>query len=91
MTCHGSRDPSNLASTSVTMTLHYHLVREQEQPSLSRTHHGEYDFTTESSDQTVEDLMNIVQERIVSLEEFKARGLKAQGVEIRIYEVIQLW
>ena len=35
--------------------------------------------------------MNIVQEQIVSLEEFKARGLKVQGVEIRIYEVIQLW
>ena len=90
MACHGSRDPSNLASTSATMTLHYHLVRKQEQSSLSRTHHGEYNFITESPDQTVEDLMDIVREQIESLEESKPRGLKVEDIEIQIYEVIHL-
>ena len=72
------------------MTLHYHLVREQEQSSLSRTHHGEYNFTTESSDQTVVDLVDIVREQIELLEESEPCGPKVEDIKIRIYEVIHL-
>ena len=66
------------------MELYFHLVREQEQSSPSHTHHGEYNFTIESSGQTVEDLMDMVREQIVSLEGFKPCDLKVQGIEIRI-------
>ena len=71
------------------MELHYHLVMEQEQPSLSHTYIRGYELTIESSAQTVEDLMDIVRGEIGLLPEFKSCGLETEGTEIRVYQVIQ--
>ena len=72
------------------MEFRYHLVMEQEQPSLSHTYIREYKLTIDSFAQTVEDLMDIVRGEIGSLPEFNSCGLKTESIEIRVYQVIQL-
>ena len=71
------------------MEFRYRLVIEQEQPPPPHTYIQECELTTESS-QTVEDLMDIVRGKIGSLPGSKSCGLNTEGIEIRVYQVIQL-